>query len=41
MGFRVNDEDIEELVEKMDGDLDEEKFCNIMRYIETRFIRKI
>lgn len=37
MGFKVNDEDIEELIVKMDGDLDEDKFCDIMRIIETRF----
>ena len=39
MGFKVNDEDIEELIIKMDGDLDEDKFCDIMRIIETRFRR--
>ena len=39
MGFKVNDEDIEELISKMDGDLDEDKFCDIMRIIETRFRR--
>ena len=39
MGFKVNDEDIDDLVTKMDGDLDQEKFCNIMKYIEARFSR--
>ena len=39
MGFKVNDEDIQELIGKMDGDLDETKFCDIMRYVETRFQR--
>ena len=39
MGFKVNDEDIEELIIKMGGDLDEDKFCDIMRIIETRFRR--
>ena len=39
MGFKVNDEDIDDLVTKMDGDLDQQKFCNIMKYIEARFSR--
>ena len=39
MGFKVNDEDIDDLVTKMDGELDQEKFCNIMKYIEARFSR--
>ena len=39
MGFKVNDEDIQELINKMDGDLDENKFCDIMKYVETRFQR--
>ena len=39
MGFQVKDEDVQELIGKMDGDLDETKFCDIMRYVETRFQR--
>ena len=39
MGFKVTDEDIQELINKMDGDLDENKFCDIMKYVETRFQR--
>ena len=39
MGFKVNDEDIQELITKMDGELDERKFCDIMKYVEMRFQR--
>ena len=37
IGFNVSDVEIKDIIGKMDGDLDEQKFCDIMRMIENKF----
>ena len=36
LGFKISDDEINEYVEKMDGDLNLEKFIEIMKNIELK-----
>jgi Ca2+-binding EF-hand superfamily protein len=37
MGFNVSDAEIKDMIEQLEGNVDEKKFCDIMRMINMRF----